>query len=94
MLDAAEPDGAPVVETVVRYCGRFATLFGVEDVVRLGRRLLVVDPAADDPAAAYVALEPDGPHTFRVVRTPGTARRTLPAMRATGRRFDGLGGVG
>ena len=42
----------------------------------------------------YVALEPDGPHTFRVVRTPGTARRTLPAMRATGTAFDGLGGVG
>ena len=63
--------------------------------MRLGRRLLVLDPAArDDPAAAYVALEPDGPHTFRVVRTPGTARRTLPAVRATGRRFDGLGGVG
>jgi CubicO group peptidase (beta-lactamase class C family) len=71
VLAAGEPDGAPVDATVDRYCGRYATLFGVEDVVRLGRRLLVLDPAADDPAAAYVALEPDGPHTFRVVRTPG-----------------------
>jgi hypothetical protein len=71
VLAAAEPDGAPVDATVDRYCGRYATLFGVDDVVRLGRRLLVLDPAADDPSAAYVALEPDGPHTFRVVRTAG-----------------------
>jgi hypothetical protein len=70
-LAAAEPDGKPVDATADRYQGRYATLFGVDDVVRLGRRLLVLDPSADDPSEGYVALEPDGPDTFRVVRTPG-----------------------
>ena len=70
-LAAAEPDGKPVDATADRYQGRYATLFGVDDIVRLGRRLLVLDPSADDPSEGYVALEPDGPDTFRVVRTPG-----------------------
>jgi CubicO group peptidase (beta-lactamase class C family) len=70
-LAAAEPDGAPVDASVDRYQGRYATLFGVQDIVRLGRRLLVLDPAADDPTEGHVALEPDGPDTFRVVRSPG-----------------------
>ncbi len=71
VLAAAEPDGAPLGPEVDRYCGRYATLFGVVDIVRLGRRLLVIDPSGDDPAAAITALEPDGDDTFRIVRAPG-----------------------
>jgi D-alanyl-D-alanine carboxypeptidase len=71
VLAAAEPDGAPIDSEVDRYCGRYATLFGVTDIVRLGRRLLVIDPSAEDPATAIVALEPDRDDTFRIVRAPG-----------------------
>jgi D-alanyl-D-alanine carboxypeptidase len=71
LVAAAEPDGAPVGPAADPYCGSYATLFGAVDIVRLGRRLLLIDPSDDDPAAAIVALEPDGEHTFRIVRTPG-----------------------
>ncbi|MHA3701573.1 serine hydrolase domain-containing protein [Jatrophihabitans sp. YIM 134969] len=72
-LAAGDPDGAPVDASADRVCGRYASLWSVVDVVRLGRRLLMVNPAADDPAAAVVALEPDGDEAFRVVRAPGYA---------------------
>ncbi|MGO9819584.1 MAG: serine hydrolase domain-containing protein [Solirubrobacteraceae bacterium] len=71
VLAAAEPDGAPVSSEVDRYCGSYANLFGVTDIVRLGRRLLVIDPSTDDPGTEVVALERDGQHMFRTVRTPG-----------------------
>ena len=70
VLAAAEPDGAPVDAGVDRFCGRYASLWGVLDVVRLGSRLLLVDPTSPDPAAHVVAVEPDG-DDFRVVRSPG-----------------------
>ena len=95
MLAAAEPDGAPVAPEVDRYCGRYATLFGVVDVVRLGRRLLLLDPSGDDPAEGVVALEPAGEHAFRVVRTPGygaygeRAEFTMDDGRVTAARLPG-----
>ena len=71
VLAAAEPDGRAVEPDIDRFCGRYASLWAVVDIVRLGRRLLMMNPVADDPAAGMTAVEPDGSDTFRVVRTPG-----------------------
>ncbi len=71
VLAAAEPEGDGVGPEVDAVCGRYASLWSVVDIVRLGRRLLLLDPVADDPTAALVELGPDGDGGFRVVRTPG-----------------------
>lgn len=71
VLAAGEPSGDAVGAEVDRFCGRYASLWAVVDIVRLGRRLLMINPTGDDPAAAVVELEPAGDDTFRVVRTPG-----------------------
>ena len=59
-----------------RFCGRFANLWGVFDVARLGERLYLLDPTALDPLAE--------PHHLRV-----TDERTLLITRAPGYRSPG-----
>eukprot|EP01041_Mallomonas_annulata_P038556 gene38556-62084_t len=54
-----------------RYCGRFATLWGVYDVVALGGRLFQLDPSAPDPGAAPVRLEVVDDATLRIADTGG-----------------------
>jgi D-alanyl-D-alanine carboxypeptidase len=49
-------DDEKVEETAEKYCGRFANLWGVTDVVRLGNRLVAVSPEADDPAEGVSTL--------------------------------------
>jgi CubicO group peptidase (beta-lactamase class C family) len=69
---AAEPAaGQSVGPEVDRFCGRFASLWGVIDVVRLGRRLLVLSPTTDDPVATPTVVVPDGEDRLRVVDSSG-----------------------
>jgi CubicO group peptidase (beta-lactamase class C family) len=49
-----------------RFCGRFAHLWAVRDVVRLGGRLYQVDPTVDDPTHQPIALEVVDDHTLRM----------------------------
>ena len=52
---ADEPTGGADLN-LDRFCGRFANLWGVMDVVRLGDRLLVLSPTADDPTDEPMSL--------------------------------------
>ncbi len=54
-----------------RYCGRFATLWGVYDVVELGGRLFQLDPSVPDPVAAPVRLEVVDDATLRIADSGG-----------------------
>ena len=54
-----------------RFCGRFATLWGVYDIVALGGRLFQLDPSAPDPVAAPVRLEVIDDATLRIADTGG-----------------------
>jgi D-alanyl-D-alanine carboxypeptidase len=55
--------GAPTPEeaaTLDRRAGRFANLWGLTDVVRLGRELWLIDPRREDPLAGAARLDVDG----------------------------------
>ncbi len=60
--DGVDPD---------RFTGRFAALWGVLDVVRLGRRLYAVDPSAVDPGDTPVELGVLDAETLVVVGSGG-----------------------
>jgi CubicO group peptidase (beta-lactamase class C family) len=53
------------------FCGRYASLWGVLDVARLGGRLYGIDPTVADPADEPVELEVTGPDTLRFARAGG-----------------------
>jgi D-alanyl-D-alanine carboxypeptidase len=56
-LAAGRPaDGEQVDAGAAKFCGRFANLFGVVDVVRLGDRLVALSPESDDPAEDVMTL--------------------------------------
>ncbi|MCX6520960.1 MAG: serine hydrolase [Actinobacteria bacterium] len=63
-----DTDASPELD---RFCGRFATLWGVYDIVALGGRLLQLDPSAPDPVAAPVRLEVIDDATLRIADTGG-----------------------
>jgi CubicO group peptidase (beta-lactamase class C family) len=65
--DAAEV----AVERPERYTGRFAGLWGVVDVVALGRRLYSLDPTLDDPLATMQRLSVIDADTLRIDAAPG-----------------------
>jgi CubicO group peptidase (beta-lactamase class C family) len=66
-LAGAEPrDGERVDADADRFCGRFANLWGVTDVVRLGDRLLALSPEADDPTPTALVLAVTGPDRLTV----------------------------
>lgn len=69
---AAAPVQEPVDESADRFCGRFANLWGVLDVVRLDRRLVGISPAAEDPAAAPMSLAVVDERTLRVTDASGS----------------------
>jgi CubicO group peptidase (beta-lactamase class C family) len=62
--DIAEDE--KVDATAEKYCGRFANLWGVTDVVRLGNRLVAVSPEADDPAEGVSTLTVVGDDRLKV----------------------------
>nr|WP_246211284.1 serine hydrolase domain-containing protein [Phytoactinopolyspora alkaliphila] len=49
-----------------RFTGRFATLWGVVDVVRLGHKLFLLRPTSDDPTQGAAPLTVEGDHTLRI----------------------------
>ncbi|WP_380164399.1 serine hydrolase domain-containing protein [Jannaschia sp. R86511] len=51
--------------------GRWATLWGVQDVVLLGDRLLLLNPSLADPGAAVVELDVLDANTLAMVSGPG-----------------------
>ncbi len=53
------------------YCGRFASLWGVYDIVDLGGRLYQLDPSVADPVMSPTRLEVIDEHTLRIASTPG-----------------------
>lgn len=56
-----------------RFTGRFASLWGVQDVVSLDGRLFVLSPAGADPAEEPLRCEVVDDDTLRVVDGPGGA---------------------
>jgi hypothetical protein len=60
LLDLAESKPRGSADALDRFTGRYANLWGVMDVVKLGGRLYAIDPSAPDPAAEPTTLEPDG----------------------------------
>ena len=70
--EPAEDERFELTEVEVdRFCGRYASLWGVFDLVRLGRRLLLISPTADDPLDSPSVVVPDGPDQLKVVRAGG-----------------------
>jgi CubicO group peptidase (beta-lactamase class C family) len=49
-------DSEKVDVTAKKFCGRFANLWGVMDVVRLGDRLVAISPESDAPAGEVITL--------------------------------------
>ncbi|MGC4937112.1 serine hydrolase domain-containing protein [Kribbella sp. DT2] len=56
---------------LARFTGRFANLWGVDDIALLGGRLYLIDPTAADPTAEPTQLEPSGDSTLRVTSGSG-----------------------
>jgi CubicO group peptidase (beta-lactamase class C family) len=54
-----------------RFCGRFANLWAVRDVVPLSGRLLLLDPTSPDPTESYTELTVESETTLRVAQGPG-----------------------
>jgi CubicO group peptidase (beta-lactamase class C family) len=70
LLDAAADTAAPgavVSEDVTaRYIGRYANPWGVTDIVRVGDRLLAIDPSGPDPMESPTRLEVVDADTLRM----------------------------
>jgi CubicO group peptidase (beta-lactamase class C family) len=73
IVELAAGGGAETGEDLQRWCGRFANLWGVMDIVVLGGVLYRLDPTLADPTADRCRLEPAGPETLRIVEAPGYA---------------------
>ncbi len=72
-------DHPPADAGAERFCGRFANLWGVLDIVRLGERLYLLDPTALDPLAE--------PHHLRVVDEQTLLITRAPGYRSPGERL-------
>jgi CubicO group peptidase (beta-lactamase class C family) len=69
---AATRAGAAVdAATVDPLCGRYANLWGVLDIVRLGSGLFAIDPTAADPTDLPITLDVIGPTTLRLGHASG-----------------------
>jgi CubicO group peptidase (beta-lactamase class C family) len=62
---------APAPADADRFCARLANLWGVSDVARLGDRLFLLDPTADDPSAAVTRLSVVDERRLRMDNGPG-----------------------
>jgi CubicO group peptidase (beta-lactamase class C family) len=69
---AAQPiDAAVDPARADRLCGRYANLWGVLDIVRLGGRLYGINPTTADPAEQPMTLDVTGPTTLRIGHSQG-----------------------
>jgi CubicO group peptidase (beta-lactamase class C family) len=60
-IAAGDPgDGEKVDVSAEKFCGRFANLWGVMDVVRLGDRLVAISPESDAPTEDVITLSVAG----------------------------------
>ena len=66
-------EAGPDAAGLDRFCGRYANLWGVLDVVRLGGKLYAVSPVAPDPTEQPTELVPAGEAALRVEETVGYA---------------------
>jgi len=82
-LDAGAPGSAEELAALDRRTGRFANLWGLTDVVRLGRGLWLIDPRREDPLAGAERLVADG---------DGLRLATLPGFGAPGEPVEMLPG--
>ena len=57
------------------YCGRFASLWGVYDIVDLGGRLYQLDPSVADPVMSPTRLDVIDERTLRIASTIGYGSR-------------------
>jgi CubicO group peptidase (beta-lactamase class C family) len=99
-LAAAHPDvpAGLAPAALDRFCGRYAQLWGVLDVVRLGGRLYAIDPSTADPADEPTELEVTGAMTARIARgagfgSPGETLHFDVADDGTVRGMRGNGGL-
>lgn len=73
LIGAAEDTvDEPVGEEADRFCGRFVSLWGVLDVVRIGGRLRGIRPTQGDPVSLPVTFEIAGDNRLRVIESPGS----------------------
>ncbi len=71
-LAGAEPaDGERADESADRFTGRYANLWGVTDIVRLGGRLLALSPDVADPTPDVMVLARTGPDRLNVREASG-----------------------
>jgi len=72
LVDAAHDGGDDLVDEVSdRFTGRFFCLWGTIDIVRLGQRLVAIDPDRPDPTDHLSILRPAGPDELEIVSTSG-----------------------
>jgi hypothetical protein len=72
VVPLAIPDGPDIAETpTARFEGRFANLWGVLDIVRLGDRLLAIEPGVTDPLDEPDELAVVDDHTLRITAGNG-----------------------
>lgn len=64
-------DHKPTDESAVKFTGRFASLWGVDDVVRIDGRLFMVDPTLMNPAEDAIPLEVVDDTTLKMVGGSG-----------------------
>jgi CubicO group peptidase (beta-lactamase class C family) len=83
---APDGAGAPTVD-LDAFCGRWANLWGAQDVVRAGSSLIAFDPEGVDPTAHAVTFEVVDDRTLRVVRDGGFG--SFGETWTLGRRADG-----
>ena len=73
LLDLAASGEREGDHDLAAFTGRFATLWGVADVVLLGGKLYLINPAAIDPTEDITRLEVVDDTTLRIADTPGYA---------------------
>jgi hypothetical protein len=61
----------PETAATERFCGRFANLWSVQDVVRLGGRLYSLSPTVADPTDKPIELRVDSEVTLQITETVG-----------------------
>ncbi|HST47400.1 serine hydrolase domain-containing protein [Jatrophihabitans sp.] len=72
LMDAADSASHRPAPDGVGFTGRFANLWGVQDVALLDGRLFAINPTVADPADDPVALEVVDDSTLKMVSGPGT----------------------
>ena len=73
------PSRSPRMQGTLRFCGRFANLWGVHDVASLGGQLLLLNPSLPDPTEGYAVLTIQDEATLRVTSGSRLWRRRRAA---------------